>query len=168
MDEKDNSIEFKDKVLTIYKENKFKLFSLIIVLILSLLSFFIIKNIGYKKNQFISEKYIQAGLFLTLNKNNESKEILEEIILSKNKFYSVLSLNVILEKNLEADKQKILEYFEIVEDLNLHVDQKDLLLLKKSLYLIDNKDVKKGKKLLKSLAESDSNYKKLAQEILSD
>ena len=77
----------------------------------------IIKNIGDKKNQFISEKYIQAGLFLNLNKNNESKEILEEIILSKNKFYSVLSLNVILEKNLENDKQKILEYFEIVEDL---------------------------------------------------
>ncbi len=168
MDEKNNSIEFKDKILIIYKENKFKLFFLIIVLILSLLSFLIIKNIGDKKNQLISEKYIQAGIFLTLNKNNVSKEILEEIILSKNKFYSVLSLNVILEKNLETDKQKILEYFEIVEDLNLHMDQKDLVLLKKSLYLIDNKDVKKGKRLLKSLADSDSNYKKLAQEILSE
>ena len=168
MDEKKNSIELKEKLLIIYKGNKFKLFFLITVLILSLLSFLIIKNIGDKKNQFISEKYIQAGLFLNLNKNNESKEILEEIILSKNKFYSVLSLNVILEKNLENDKQKILEYFEIVEDLNLHADQKDLVLLKKSLYLIDNKDVKKGKRLLKSLADSDSNYKKLAQEILSD
>ena len=41
------------------------------------------------------------------------------------------------------------------------MDQKDLVLLKKSLYLIDNKDVKKGKRLLKSLADSDSNYKKL-------
>ena len=160
MDEKNNSIEFKDKILIIYKENKFKLFFLIIVLILSLLSFLIIKNIGDRKNQLISEKYIQAGIFLTLDKNNVSKEILEEIILSKNKFYSVLSLNVILEKNLETDKQKILEYFEIVEDLNLHMDQKDLVLLKKSLYLIDNKDVKKGKRLLKSLADSDSNYKK--------
>ena len=168
MDEKNNSIEFKDKILIIYKENKFKLFFLIIVLILSLLSFLIIKNIGDRKNQLISEKYIQAGIFLTLNKNNVSKEILEEIILSKNKFYSVLSLNVILEKNLETDKQKILKYFEIVEDLNLHVDQKDLVLLKKSLYLIDNKDVEKGKRLLKSLADSDSNYKKLAQEILSE
>ncbi len=168
MDEKNNSIEFKDKILIIYKENKFKLFFLIIVLILSLLSFLIIKNIGDRKNQLISEKYIQAGIFLTLDKNNVSKEILEEIILSKNKFYSVLSLNVILEKNLETDKQKILEYFEIVEDLNLHMDQKDLVLLKKSLYLIDNKDVKKGKRLLKSLADSDSNYKKLAQEILSE
>ena len=168
MDEKKNSIELKEKLLIIYKGNKFKLFFLITVLILSLLSFLIIKNIGDKKNQFISEKYIQAGLFLNLNKNNESKEILEEIILSKNKFYSVLSLNVILEKNLETDKQKILEYFEIVEDLNLQMDQKDLVLLKKSLYLIDNKDVKKGKRLLKSLADSDSNYKKLAQEILSD
>ena len=168
MDEKNNSIEFKDKILIIYKENKFKLFFLLIVLILSLLSFLIIKNIGDRKNQLISEKYIQAGIFLTLDKNNVSKEILEEIILSKNKFYSVLSLNVILEKNLETDKQKILEYFEIVEDLNLHMDQKDLVLLKKSLYLIDNKDVKKGKRLLKSLADSDSNYKKLAQEILSE
>ena len=107
-------------------------------------------------------------MFLTLNKNNESKRLLEEIILSKNKFYSVLSLNVILEKNLEDEKIKILDYFKIIENLKLSKEQKDLILLKKSLYLIEIGESQKSERLLKSLIDNNSNFKKLAQEILND
>ena len=97
MEEKINSTEFKYRILKTYKENRLKFFSLI-VLIATFLRISFLKIHEERKNNYISEKYIQAGLFLTLNKNNESKRLLEEIILSKNKFYSVLSLNVILEK----------------------------------------------------------------------
>ena len=61
-----------------------------------------------KKNEIISEKYIQAGLYLSSNEMKNAKKIYEEIIESKNKFYSILALNTILEKNLESnDKEKI-------------------------------------------------------------
>ena len=36
----------------------------------------------------------------------KSKELLEEIILSKNKFYAPLSLNILIEKNLVEDKKR--------------------------------------------------------------
>ena len=88
--------------------------------------------------------------------------------MSKNKFYSVLSLNIILEKNLENEKKKILDYFEIIENLKLSKEKQDLVLLKKSLYLIKIGDEQKSEKILKSLIDNNSNYKKLAQEILSD
>ena len=68
-----------------------------------------------KKNRIISEKYIQAGLYLASNDNNKSKQLFEEIILSKNNFYSPLALNVLLEKSLEKDNNKIYGPFKIVE-----------------------------------------------------
>ncbi len=168
MDEKINSTEFKERMLKFFKENRLKLYSLIIVLTILVFGFFFIKIQEEKKNQYISEKFIQAGLFLSLNKNNESKKLLEDIILSKNKFYSVLSLNIILEKNLENEKRKILDYFEIIENMKLSKEKQDLVMLKKSLYLIEIGDEKKSEKILKSLIDNNSNYKKLAQEILSD
>jgi len=168
MEEKINSTEFKERMLKFFKENRLKLYSLIVVLTISVFGFFLIKIQEEKKNQYISEQFIQAGLFLTLNKNNNAKKLLEDIILSKNKFYSVLSLNIILEKNLENEKKKILDYFEIIENLKLSKEKQDLVLLKKSLYLIKIGDEQKSEKILKSLIDNNSNYKKLAQEILSD
>ncbi len=168
MEEKIHSTEFKERMLKFFKENRLKFYSLIVVLTISVFGFFLIKIQEEKKNQYISEQFIQAGLFLTLNKNNKAKKLLEDIILSKNKFYSVLSLNIILEKNLENEKKKILDYFEIIENLKLSKEKQDLVLLKKSLYLIKIGDEQKSEKILKSLIDNNSNYKKLAQEILSD
>ncbi len=168
MEEKINSTEFKERMLKFFKENRLKFYSLIVVLTISVSGFFFIKIQEEKKNQYISEQFIQAGLFLTLNKNNKAKKLLEDIILSKNKFYSVLSLNIILEKNLENEKKKILDYFEIIENLKLSKEKQDLVLLKKSLYLIKIGDEQKSEKILKFLIDNNSNYKKLAQEILSD
>ena len=168
MEEKINSTEFKERMLKFFKENRLKFYSLIVVLTISVSGFFFIKIQEEKKNQYVSEQFIQAGLFLTLNKNNKAKKLLEDIILSKNKFYSVLSLNIILEKNLENEKKKILDYFEIIENLKLSKEKQDLVLLKKSLYLIKIGDEQKSEKILKSLIDNNSNYKKLAQEILSD
>ena len=44
-----------------------------------------------KKNNLMSEKYIMAGLKINSGKKKEGANLLEEIILSKNKFYSILS-----------------------------------------------------------------------------
>ena len=91
----------------------------------------------------------------------------EEIILSKNKFYSNLALNTILEKNLETDKNKILSHFEILEKLNISEEQLDLLNLKKALYLIKISKNKNAKKLLNNLIEKNSVFKNLAEEVLT-
>ena len=44
----------------------------------------------------------------------KNKNSFREIILSKNSFYGILALNLILEKNLISDKNQILNYFEIL------------------------------------------------------
>ena len=94
------------------------------------------------------------------------KKIYQEIVLSKNKFYSILALNRIIEKKLITDKETILEYFKILEQSASSKNQKDLIILKKALYLIKNSDVQIGENLLKELINKESHLKKLAEELL--
>ena len=47
-------------------------------------------------------------------------------------------------------------------------DQKDLIILKKSLFYLKNSEVKKGENFLRDLINKDSKYKKIAQEIIAN
>ena len=162
-----NKTDIKDKLISLYKvhKSKFYLFLIIIVIAAIVLSFLKISN--EKRNHLISEKYIQAGQLLSRDKKDKSKSIYEEIIISKNKFYSILALNNILENNLEPDQNKILSYFEIVEKLNISQTQIDLIILKKALYLIKSSRNKDGNELLKNLIITNSKLKPLAEEIIN-
>ena len=115
----------------------------------------------------MSEKFVKAGLYLSSNNREKSKDLYEEIILSKNKFYSILALNTILEKDLVTDKNKIFQYFKIVEELNKPQEQTDLVIFKKALYLIKISNIKEGNELLKKLIDENSKLKLLAEEILA-
>ena len=119
-----------------------------------------------KKNILISEKYVQAGLYLADKKEKNAKDLYVEIILSENKFYSILALNTIIENKLVDEDEKIIKYFKIVENLKLSNDQKDLLTFKKALYLIKIMKKKEGEVLLKKIVDKNSKLKILAKEIL--
>ena len=161
----DKKIEFKSKVISFYSSNKMFVYSFICILFLTLIfSTFLINN-KIEQNKIIAEKYIEAGIYLASDKTEQSINIFEEIILSNNKFYSVLALNTILEKNLVSDKNKILEYFKLVEK-NANKEQKDLVIFKKALYLMKTSDIEKGNTLLKALIDNDSPLKSLAEEVV--
>ena len=162
------NFENKNKFLLILKENKIKIICILFIFLVSALIVIFYKLNEQKKNTLISEKYIQAGLQLSADEKEKSKQILENIILSKNEFYSVLALNTLLEKNLEKDEKKIISYFEILEDLSLPKEQKDLVIFKKALFLIKIFKVDEGKNLLKKLIKENSNYKSLSEEILNN
>ena len=116
----------------------------------------------------IGEKYIKAGLYLSSNKKENAKEIYEEIILSKNKFYSILALNTIIEKDLITNKEKILKYFNIIEKSTSTKDQKDLIALKKAIYLIKELEIKEGNDLLNKLISDNSILKPIAEELVKN
>tara|TARA_X000001036_G_scaffold412890_1_gene426734 strand:+ start:407 stop:913 length:507 start_codon:yes stop_codon:yes gene_type:complete len=161
----DKKIDFKSKVISFYSSNKVFVYSFICIIFLILIfSTFLINNKN-EQNKIIAEKYIEAGIYLASDKKEQSINIFEEIILSNNKFYSVLALNTILEKNLVSDKDKILEYFKLVEK-NVSKEQKDLVVFKKALYLMKAEDVDKGNSLLKTLIDNDSPLKSLAEEVV--
>ena len=119
-----------------------------------------------KKNKLISEKYIQADLYLSLKENEKSKELLKEIIENKNQIYSILAINKILEKNLISEKNEILSLFKKVEKTIKSKEQMDLLIFKKALFLLKNSENNEGKEILKSLINSKSKLKFIAEEVL--
>ena len=164
-----NKVELKDKLFSFYDSNKLKIYVFLGILLIIVISAISFNLISKKKNMLISEKYVQANLYLAINETQKSKIIYEEIISSKNNFYSILALNAILEKNLETDSSKILGYFEIIEKLNKSSnEQTDLIILKKALYLIKSASPQEGKQLLKNLIEKDSKFKFLAEEIITN
>tara|TARA_B100001248_G_scaffold18019_1_gene11933 strand:- start:697 stop:1206 length:510 start_codon:yes stop_codon:yes gene_type:complete len=164
----ENNKSFKNKAILFFNENKLKIIFLIFSLITVIIFFLFLSINSEKKNNLIAEQYIQAGIHLSSGQRNKSIKIYENIILSKNRFYSILALNTILEKKLVSDEKKILDYFDVIEGLDISTDRKDLILLKKSLYLMKNSQQEKAKKILKELVKKKSQFKNLANEILSE
>ena len=166
--ELDNNIKTKISLQSFIKENIKKIIFILSSIVISFIIFFFISVQNEKKNILIAEKYIQAGLYLGSNQILKSTEIFEEIVLSNNKFYSILAFSTLLEKNLIKDDEKILKYFEKLENLRLSKDQKDLLNFKKSLYLLKNSKKDEANKILEKIIESNSNFKSLAEEIIAN
>ena len=164
----ENKLNFKDRFKNYYNHNKIKIYFVLILLFIILASVIFIQYNNEKKNTLIAEKYVQAGLYLASNKNSNAKKLYEEIILSKNKFYSVLALNTIIEKNLISDEKKIMSYFIILEESISEQSKNDLIKLKKALYSIKNTNNKLGDDLLKSLIDENSILKNIAEELLKN
>ena len=158
--------ELKNKIINFYNLNKVKVFFLIIIFLIGVISTIFFKINSERKNILISEKYIQAGLYLSSNNDKKAKILFEEIIQSNNKFYSILAFNTILEKNLISDKNQILKYFSVLEKSVNTLDNKDLIAFKKALYSIKFFDNKTGEDLFRDLINKDSILKPLAQEVL--
>ena len=159
--------ELKSRLIHFFDKNKFKFFILISLIVIAIFSLSLFQINVKKKNSLIAEKYIQAGIYLANKKNADATLIFEEIIESKNKFYSILSLNTILEKKLLTDKKKILLLFKKIEKIKTTQEQRDLIKFKKALFLINNSEFEEGKKLLQEIAGSKSGLKFLAEEIIS-
>ena len=166
--DKENNIEFIDKLKLFFVEQKIKIILIFSTFISLLIIFAVTMIFQERKNILISEKFIKANIFLSSENKDKSKELYEEIIKSKNKFYSILALNMILEKGLENNEDKIIKYFNILQDLSIPSDQKDLLIFKKALYLIQISKTEEGKNLLRKLSNSDSYLKNISNQILEN
>ena len=166
-DEKNNSTSFANKILNIFKKKKKTFLSILIILILALISINILKIYKDDKNKKIAEKFIQAGLLLSSKDNDKAKSLFKEIILSKNKFYSHLSLNTLIENNLEKNKDEVLKLFEVVQKIDLDKEEMNLIKIKKALFLLKISKIKESKKLLNEVIDDNSTWSNIALEILN-
>ena len=160
------------------KENFFiliiiKNLKIIIGIILSLLiTVIIITLLDYKqKNNNIetSEQFNQARILIVNKDFIEGKKILNKIIEKKNKFYSPLSLYLIIENNLEKDSKKLIELFdEILSNKKIEKENLNLIRFKKAVFLsnFDNDDV--IIKTLEPVIDSDSIWREQAIKLLAD
>ena len=163
----ENKIDYKSRLYNLYRFNKKKIYIFVLILISILIASIFLKYNSNKKDILISENYIKAGVFLSLDKKEEAIKIYEEIIFSKNEFYSILALNTLLDKNLISQNNKILDYFNAVEKIQKSSDQNDIIKFKKALFLLEQSNSEEGNNLLQNLVDKNSKLKPLAEEILS-
>ena len=164
--ENETKINSSEKIANFVQKNKNIILINFILIISVLIGISYFNYYQKSKNEKVSEKFVQAGIYLSLNKQEESKKIYKEIIKSKNKFYSLLALNSIIDNDLEQNNEEVLELFNIVEKTRIEKEQKNLVKLKKALYLIKMSRDKEGEKLLNEIISDDSIWKATASEIL--
>jgi len=163
--ENEKEINSLEKIQNFLQKNK----NILLIILTLIIIFFIgVSYFNYyqnSKNVKASEKFVQAGIYLSLNQQEKSKKIYKEIIMNKNKFYSLLALNNIIDNDLEQNNEEVLELFNIVENTKIEKEQKNLVKLKKALFLIKISKDNEGEKLLNEIISDNSIWKDTASEI---
>tara|TARA_B100000959_G_scaffold72914_1_gene77415 strand:+ start:841 stop:1347 length:507 start_codon:yes stop_codon:yes gene_type:complete len=160
-----NKSNLIERISNIVKKKKKLLLSILFIIIAILLAMIFLNYYQDNQNEKISEKYIKAGIYLSSKDKEKSKSIYKEIIFSKNKFYSILALNNIIENDLEENHDEVLKFFEIVEKINITPEQRNLVKLKKALYFKKISRDTEGNKLLEEIIADNSIWKETALEI---
>ena len=75
----ENNKSFKDKTSLFFNQNKLKIIFLIFIIFLVIIFFLFLDINNEKKNNLISEKYIQAGIYLSSGQRTKSTKIYENI-----------------------------------------------------------------------------------------
>ena len=149
-----------EKIKNFFLENKKKLFSLAVLILVILLSYFLFNDYKSKKKIEVSDLY--NSTIIDYNKNNKDKttEALVSLIKKKDPTYSPLSLYFIIDNALITDSFKINELFDIIiNDISLDKELKNLIYFKKALYNADSSNEKQLLDILKPLINSESVWK---------
>ena len=150
-----------------FLKNKLKIISLICLIFISIITVIITAEYKDRKNIEISEKYNKAKILIDNKNFKDGLKILEEIIFKNNTFYSPSALNLIIDKNLISDKNKILTYYnQIISNTKLDPDIKDLFIFKKIIFIGDDINENELLSALKPILNSDSLWKDSASDYI--
>ncbi len=152
------------------KSNKKSLISLCVILVFIGFAFLWLDYSEKNKRIKISENFIEAKILLTKNNRSKSLEILNYIIMEKDKVYSPLSLFLIMDQGLEADAEIILSYFDkILSIRSLKNEDLNLLKLKKAIFISNTSNKEQDMlDLLNPIINSDSVWKFQSLKFLAD
>ena len=149
--------------------NKKILTSFIGILFFLIIFFWWTDNNSKKERYKNSEDFISAKVLLSQQKEKKSLEILKKIISKNDEVYSPLSLFVIIDKDLEKSREKILKYFDqIISIKGLDKEDLNLLKLKKAIFIAENTDEKNLLELLNPILNSDSVWRYESLKLLGD
>ena len=134
-----NSNTRNEKIKNFFVNNKNKIISSVIVLIIIIIGVFSYDKYSTGKKNEISDRFNS----ITIDYSEETKEKttngLIEIVNQKDSTYSPLSLNFIIDNNLVTDQSEVNSLFDtLINDTSLDKEIKNLIIYKKALYNADN------------------------------
>ena len=75
----ENKVDLKLRMLNFYNSNKVKIFVLIIICFIAVITILLFEHKNQTNNILIAEKYVQAGLQLSANKKKKQKIYLKKL-----------------------------------------------------------------------------------------
>jgi len=163
------NITKKEKIRKFYEKNKILIFSFLSIILICVFSIIYYQYASEKKKVYLSDRYIQAKIYLENGNKNESKKILKSILLENDKTYSTLSLFLLLNENLITDEKDLLNYFDQVLNKIKYDDEiKNLIILKKAILLSNFENESELLKSTKNLINKDTIWKPHALMLLGD
>ena len=172
MDEDTSIIDSRtrnERIKNFILKNKKTLFSLIIVFIILIISFYSYQIYLDKNREDISNRYNSAIIDYEAANKSKIIPILKDIINAKDATYSPLALYFIIDNNLINDKNEINSFFDILIDkTSLDIEIKNLIIYKKALFNADQINEIELLNILNPLLNSDSVWKSHALYLVAE
>ena len=155
-----NSNTRNEKIKNFFVNNKNKIISGIILLIIIIIGVFSYDKYLIGKKKEISDKFNSITIDYSEKTKEKTVNSLTEIIYKKDPTYSPLSLYFIIDNKLVTDQAKINSLFDIlIKDTSLDSEINNLIIYKKALYNADNAQESDILNMLNPLINSESVWK---------
>ena len=149
-----------EKIKNFFVNNKNKIISGIIILIIIIVGVFSYDKYLINKKKDISDSYNSIIIDYSEKTKEKTASSLIEIINKKDPTYSPLSLYFIIDNNLVSDQSKINLLFDVlINDTSLDSEINNLIIYKKALYNADNAQESDLLNMLNPLINSKSVWK---------
>lgn len=158
---------FSEKIIYLFKKNKFKILFLILFIILVPLFFQINNLLRDNQNQKLFFEYSNILNYQGDSGNKLVKNKLNELLNSSNETISLLAFNKLIDLNKEFYLNNIEALNNIIKNKNIEIEKKDLINIKKSLLVFDYATESQMLELL-DIKNNKSSFYKIKLQIIRD
>ena len=164
-----NSNTRNERVRNFFINNKNKIISTIVVLIIVLVGAYSFDSYKTNKKKEISNKFNSTTLAYSENTKDLTVQKLIEIINEQDPTYSPLSLYFIIDNKLILNQSEINSYFDVlIEKTSLDKEIKNLVIYKKALFNADEAQENDLLNILNPLINSESVWKSHALYLMAE
>ena len=158
-----------EKIRNFFINNRKTLISIILLILISLISYFAFTEYKKKQKLKISDKYNSTLIEYSENNKEKTKNSLVDLIYKNDSTYSPLSLYFIIDNELITERSKINTLFDnIIEETSLDKEIKNLIIYKKALFNADVSQENELLDILKPIINSDSVWKSQALYLMAE
>ena len=164
-----NSNTRQEKVRSFFVNNKNKIISIIVILVIILVGAYSFDSYKTNKKKEISNKFNSTTLTHSENTKETTVKNLVEIINEQDPTYSPLSLYFMIDNKLISNQSEINSYFDIlIEKTSLDEEIKNLVIYKKALFNADQAQESDLLNILNPLINSKSVWKSHALYLMAE